>query len=482
MAVLSAGAAVPAAGLQVPLAVDLDGTLLRTDTLVESLLVLARHQPLALLCLPAWLARGRAALKQAVAARALPDVATLPLDEDLLAWLRAQHRHGRRLLLATAADARIARAVADRVALFDTVLASDGRCNLRGAAKRDRLRQACGPQGFDYAGNAADDLPVWAAARRAVLVAVPPRLAARVRACVPVDRVIARPAPRLATWLGAMRVQHWLKNLLLLVPLLAAHRLHDGPMLARSLVGVACFSLAASGVYLLNDLLDLGADRRHPHKCRRALAAGMLPPGRALALVPALWLAAAALAAWLAPALVAALAAYTLLMLVYSLGLKDLALVDALALALGYTLRIGAGALAAGVAVSGWLLVSSTALFFGLALLKRYAELVSRRVRDGPGLRVRAYRGSDATLVAALGTTAGGLAVAVLALYPVAEPTGYPGWPVWAVCGLLLYWTGHLWLMAHRGLIHDDPVSFALRDPLSRVFGCLTLALLLLTP
>ena len=122
------------------------------------------------------------------------------------------------------------------------------------------------------------------------------------------------------------------------------------------------------------------------------------------------------------------------------------------------------------------------ALFFGLALLKRYAELVSRRIDDGPDLRVRAYRNSDATLIAGLGIASGGVAVAVLALYPVVEPSGFARWPVWCVCALLLYWTGNLWLTAHRGGIHDDPVSFALRDPLSRVFGLLTLALLMLTP
>ncbi len=466
----------------VPLVVDLDGTLLRTDTLHEGLLTLVRQRPLALAGLPRWIWQGRARLKQAVAERTRLALQTLPWRADLLAQLQEERRRGRRLVLATGADASIAEAVAAELGLFDAVLASDGRHNLSADAKRDRLVATFGQRGFDYVGNGSADLPVWSAARRAWLVATPPRLARQVRALTPVERVFDPLPAGLSTWLGAMRVQHWLKNLLLLVPLLAAHRLHDGAMLARTGVGVVCFSLAASGVYLLNDLLDLDADRRHPHKRRRALAAGQLRIAPALALVPLLWLAAAGLSAWLAPTLTGALAAYTLLMLAYSLGLKDLALVDAFALALGYTLRIGAGALAAGVEVSAWLLVGSMALFFGLALLKRYAELVSRRVDDGPDLRVRAYRNSDATLIAGLGIASGGVAVAVLALYPVVEPSGFARWPVWCVCELLLYWTGNLWLTAHRGGIHDDPVSFALRDPLSRVFGLLTLALLMLTP
>lgn len=466
---------------EVPLVVDLDGTLLRTDSLYEGLLTLARRRPLSLLGLPHWAWQGRARVKQAVAERTDIDLPTLPVNMELLAELRAQRRQGRRLVLATGADETIARAVADDLDLFDSVLASDGRHNLSGGAKRDRLVAAFGRHGFDYVGNGRDDLPVWAAARRAWLVSPAPGLAERARAVAAVERVFPRDPARLALWLGAMRVQHWLKNLLLLVPLLAAHRLHDAAILAHTLVGVACFSLAASAIYLLNDLLDLGADRRHPHKRRRALASGQLPIASALALVPLLCVAAAGLSLWLAPALAPALGAYTALMVVYSLGLKDLALVDAFALALGYTLRIGAGALASGVQVSPWLLVCSTALFFGLALLKRYAELVSRRGHDGRALRVRAYRSGDAAPIAGLGITSGVVAVALLALYPIVEPSGYARWPVWCVCGLLLYWTGAMWLTAHRGGIHDDPVSFALRDPLSRVFGLLTLALLMLT-
>jgi 4-hydroxybenzoate polyprenyltransferase/phosphoserine phosphatase len=465
----------------VPLVVDLDGTLLRTDTLVESLFALARQHPLRLWAVPLQLARGRAALKHWLAGQVVLDIDSLPATPDLLQHLREQHRAGRRLVLATGADAHVARAAADGLGLFDEVMASDGVHNLSADRKRDRLVAEFGLRGYDYAGNGARDLPVWGAARRGLLVHASRRVAAAAARVTSIERVYDRNARPLRTALGAMRIQHSLKNLLLLVPLLAAHRLYEPVLLPHALLGLVCFSLAASGVYLLNDLFDLPSDRHHPHKRARALAAGRMPLLHALLLVPVLWLVAALLALALPWSFGAALASYAALMLLYSMRLRDIAIVDTLVLAAGYTLRIGAGSLATGVAVSPWLLVCSSALFFGLALLKRYAELVSLRNGAVPWLRVRGYAAADAPLIAGLGTASGCVAVAVLALYPTVEAFGDHHWAVWVLSGALLLWTGHMWMMAQRGRIHDDPVSFALRDPVSRGFGVLTLALLLAT-
>lgn len=468
---------------QVPLVVDLDGTLLRTNTLIESLLVLARTHPLSLLLTPLWLANGRAYLKARVAAIAFPDAATWPLNPELVEYLRAQKRSGRRLVLATGADIRVARAVAEGLGLFDTVLASDGATNLTGERKREHLIAQFGRGGFDYIGNEATDLPVWAVARHGMVVSSSARAVETARRVTTVERVFVQDRPGMRGWFEAMRTSHWLKNLLLLVPLLAAHRLYDAPMLMRVALGAGCFCLAASGVYLLNDLLDLSTDRQHPRKRQRLLASGQLPVARALMLVPCLWLAAALPASMLGPPFVAALAVYVVLMLAYSLRLKDIVIVDAFALAMGYTLRVLAGGLAADIDVSSWLLVCSAVLFFGLALLKRYAELVTLRAGLGPGARVRGYRGSDATLIVGLGAAASCVAVTVLALYPAAVPSPQRAWPIWLLSGLLLFWIGHMWLMAHRGQIHDDPVAFALRNPVSRAFGLLiALALLILGP
>lgn len=476
-----ADAAVPPVD-PLPLAVDLDGSLLRTDTLVESLFEVARQQPLQLLRLPAWLAGGRANLKRQLALRAALDVSALPRDDELLDHLRRLRRQGRRLVLATGADATIAQAVADPCGLFDAVLASDGRTNLSGPAKRDRLVAAFGARGFDYVGNSWRDLPVWAAAHRGLLVRPSRRLAAAAARVTQVERVFDGDRSGARVWLGAMRPQHWLKNLLLLVPLLASHQLHHPAKLLAALIGLACFSLVASGVYLLNDLFDLPSDRRHPHKRGRALASGRLPVLHALWLVPALWGAAALLALTLAPAFLGVLALYAALMLAYSVRLRNYAIADALTLGAGYSLRIVAGSMAVAVPVSAWLLVCSTALFFGLALLKRYAELVTLRPRLGLGGRVRGYGVGDAPLIAGLGTAADCIAVALLALTPAGETPGAARWTVWLLSALLLFWTGHMWLKAHQGRIQDDPVAFALRDPLSRAFGIAAAVVLLLAP
>lgn len=474
-------AALTATQTRVPLVVDLDGTLLRTDALLETLLAAARAHPLLMLRVPFWLWQGKACLKHELAKRADIDPAVLPLDEGLLDYLRAQRRQGRRLVLASGADGRIANAVAQKCGIFDSVLASDGTVNLTAHRKRDLLVAQWGERGFDYVGNSAHDLPIWAAARRALLIQPSAWLLTAARAVTPVQQVFPREGPALAVYVSAMRMQHWLKNILLLVPILFAHRLYDPGMLAHALTGALCFCLAASGVYLLNDLLDLGADRVHPHKRQRALASGQLPIQRALLLLPGLWLASVLTALWLPGPFLGVLGLYVLLMVAYSLGLKDIAIIDALALAMGYSLRILAGALAVGVEVSQWLLVCSSAMFFGLALLKRYAELVALRPSLGKDSRVRAYRIGDSAIVAGLGGAAGCIAVALLALYPIVEPSNHDRWPLWLVCGLLLLWVGHMWLMADRGAIREDPVAFALRDPVSRLLGVLTVAILLVT-
>lgn len=466
---------------QVPLVVDLDGTLLRTDVLLESLFAAARVYPQALLVVPLWLLQGRAHLKRKLAEHAHLDAATLPLDADLLDYLREQKRHGRRIILASGADATVAVAVATQCGCFDSVMASDGVVNLTASRKRDRLVADFGDRGFDYVGNGAQDLPIWAAARCGLLVEPSTWLIAAAGAVTPIHRIFDRKRPQFEIYLSAMRVQHWLKNLLLLVPILFAHSLYNPALLASALIGALCFCLAASGVYLLNDLLDLGADRVHPHKMHRALASGRLPIQHALVLLPALWLGAALLAIALPGPFLGVLSLYVVLMLAYSMRLKDIAIVDALVLAMGYSLRIQAGALAVGIMVSPWLLVCSSAMFFGLALLKRYAELVALRPASGTDRRVRAYSTADSAIVAALGGASGCVAVSLLALYPIIEPTTHDRWPLWLVCGFILFWVGHMWLMAHRGAIRDDPVAFAVRDPVSRLFGLLTVITLLVT-
>ncbi|MGO9935918.1 MAG: UbiA family prenyltransferase [Steroidobacteraceae bacterium] len=454
---------------RVPLVVDLDGTLLRTDSLIESIFVLARTRPLRLFKLPLWCVHGIAGFKHRLAAAALPDVHFLPYRPDLMEFLREQKGRGRRLILATGADERLAREVGQEVGLFEEVLASDGQINLSGARKRDRLVAEFGLRGFDYVGNSAGDYLVWSAARRALLVSPTPRLARKVGKVTPVERSFSEPGSRWLDYLHALRPHHWVKNGLVFMPLALTPRLLEVNLFGRAALAFAAFSLCASGQYLLNDLLDLPADRHHPHKKERRLASGRISLARALLLMPLLLMGAFAVAWHLSAALAGVLAVYLLLMIGYSVKLKDIPMVDALVLSIGYALRVAAGALAIGIKASAWLLTFCVFLFFSLALIKRHSELVA--MGPEPGLvHARGYLGVDEVILAAQGIASGYLAVLVLALYTNTEISHrlYARHDFfWGICLLLMYWVSYLWIMANRGRIRNDPVIFALSDPVS---------------
>lgn len=465
------GSIAPAATVavdRVPLAVDLDGTLLRTDSLIESIFVLARTKPLTLFKLPGWWLKGRAHLKQRLAATVMPDIHLLPHRVDLLEFLREQRRLGRSLVLATAADGQLAGEVERDVGLFDTVIASDGETNVSGEQKRDRLVAAFGFRGFDYIGNSARDYPVWCAARRALLATPSHRLAQRVAKVTPVEVISHDHQARWQDYLHALRPLHWVKNGLVFVPLAAAHRIFEPALVGRSLLAFAAFSLCASGLYLLNDLLDLAADRRHPHKKERMLASGRIPLAHALVMLPLLLMGAFAIALHLSIGVAGAVGVYSLLMIGYSMRLKDIPLVDVLVLAVGYALRMAAGSVATDLRISDWLLTFCVFLFFSLALIKRYAELlVLESERTTKIVQARGYLATDKVILVAQGIASGYLAVMVLALYTnlaISHHLYARHNFFWGICLLLMYWVSYLWMMVTRGRIHDDPVIFALSD------------------
>ncbi len=440
--------------------VDLDGTLIHSDLLVESLLLLAKQKPLQLLASISWLSQGRAGFKHRLAQEAEPDVGTLPYDEALIAFLRSEKEKGRKIVLATGADGDLARKVADYLGVFDRVLASNGVVNLSGAAKRDRLIGEYQLQGFDYIGDGRRDSTVRAAAR----IAVSPG-DGQANGSAHVIHTEGRYA-----LLRALRPQQWLKNLLLFMPLILAHRLGDMDLLLRAIVAFAAFSLCASGGYLFNDLLDLPGDRHHPHKKSRPLAAGELQPMHAIVLMLALSAAGVALALLLPGKFFIALATYYATTLTYSLRLKDVIVLDVWVLAGLYTLRALAGALAIGVSLSPWILAFLIFLFFSLALVKRYAELMTMHVVDGARTHARAYLFEDRELLGGLGAASGIAAVLALGIHIAGRNAGADWLQLaWADCALLLYAVAYLWLMSHRGRIVDDPLAFALNDRTSRV-------------
>jgi 4-hydroxybenzoate polyprenyltransferase len=466
----------------VPLAVDLDGTLTGTNLFLESLFVLAKAKPLLLLLLPIWFAQGLARLKRRLADRFRPDIRTLPYDREFIAYLQAQKRAGRTLILVTGADESLAHAVAAELGLFDRVIASDGITNLNGRAKRDRLLAEFGDKGFDYAGHDRCDRVVWAIARKAILVRPSARLSDAQSKISVIERLFPRHEPKASVYMQALRLHHWTKNALVFVPLIFFHRLFDIAALAQAVLAFLAFSLCASSIYLLNDLTDLPEDRRHPHKRHRMLASGQLAVGRAVALIPLLLSGAFIISLTQPPLFLGILAVYCGLMVVYCLRLRAIAMIDALAIAAGYTLRVAGGSAAAGLEISAWMVVSVTLFFFGLTLLKRYAELMTMQRLPNAAARARGYPVRDRSRIALFGCSSNYLALLIYAFHVRTELLASP-WheAVWFIWVLLSYWVAHIWLMAGQGRIVADPVAFTLRDRGSQIVGVLFAIAVLVT-
>ena len=459
-----------------PLCVDLDGTLLRGDIGVESALVLLKRNPLYGFAMLAWLLRGLAYAKRRIAERVELDPSILPYDARVVDWLRTQP-DSRRIILASASDARLVQPVADHLQLFDAVIASDGQRNLSGNAKATSLIEQFGERGFDYAGNASVDRAVWRHARHAIVVNATSTLVKTAKRNFDVTLVIPAPPAMLSNGWRALRPHQWLKNLLLFVPVLAAHHWSDMKALATAALAWLAFSLCASGTYVVNDLLDLDADRRHPRKRERPFASGALSLQQGMLAAPLMVMFAFALSARYLPTVFSlALASYVVLTLAYSIRIKRVPMLDVMVLAALYTLRLLAGGAATSVPVSFWLLSFSMFLFLGLAMLKRSAELHDLRERRGDTAAGRGYSVDDLPLVRTIGTASGLVSVLVLALYidsTAGEALYRNPERLWLLCPILLYWIARAWLVAQRGDMHDDPVVFAARDPASWLLAAL---------
>ena len=465
----------------IPLCVDLDGTLIKTDMLWESLVRLLKKNPFALISVVRWWTHGRAFLKQQLAVRVAVDAATLPVNEQFLAWLRAEKKSGRKIILATASDLKMAQPVADRFGFFDEVLASDGKTNLRSENKLRRLTEKFGARGFDYAGNSSADFAVWRGVREAIVVNARPSVERKAAACAKVGQVFAPDSSFAGAFIRSLRLHQWVKNLIIFVPALAGHKLGDATLFLRDVWAFAAFCLCASGVYLLNDLVDLDADRQHPTKKNRPFAAGDLPLQAGLIGAPLFLMAGVLVAAKLSCSFVAVTVLYVALTTVYSWRVKQIVLLDVFFLAGLYTMRLVAGSVATGIVNSSWLLMFSMAIFLSLALVKRYVELTDATGFEAgkPVATGRGYFTEHLKLVAWLGMGSGWLAAAVLAIYvrqseQVVVLYQHPLLLLLA-CPLLLFWISRVWWLARRGEMHDDPVVFALKDWASYLAGALAL-------
>ncbi|RMH60753.1 MAG: UbiA family prenyltransferase [Zetaproteobacteria bacterium] len=457
--------------------VDLDGTLIRTDLLYEAVMCLAKQAPWLCLLLPFWLLRGKAYMKQRIAERVMPAIELLPYNEALLDYLKQAKASGRRIYLATASHKRYAEAVAEHLGLFDGVLATDGKNNLSGKRKLAAIIEREGERGFVYAGNGRVDLAIWRHAAGAIVVDAPAavnREAARLTTIEQRFSFADRPLP--LAIIKAIRVHQWVKNVLIFVPILAAHRFSEAALFQQALLAFFSFSLCASSVYLLNDMLDLASDRRHPRKCKRPFASGDLHLKYGMAGVPLLLGASLALALILPGEFLLVLVTYYALTLAYSFHLKSEPVIDIIMLALLYTIRIIAGSAASGIELSFWLLAFSVFIFLSLALVKRYSELHTMILQQKRKASGRGYATDDIGVLLALGSASGLLSILVLALYlnseTVATLYSHPYF-IWLINLLLLYWISRIWLLTHRGQMHDDPVVFAVKDKTSAAIAIL---------
>ncbi len=461
---------------KIVLAVDLDGTLTFTDILHESLICLLRKNPLYLLMIPFWLFQGKAVLKAKIADRINIDITTLPYNENLILWLKEERLSGKWIVLCTASDMLMAQAIADHLNLFDQVIASDGITNNSGANKRALLDANYGMKGYDYAGNSLADLIVWAGARQAIVVNASNEIVFKAQQVAIVSKIFQSKVVTWIDWCKALRVHQWLKNLLVFIPLIAAHQIDNLQAVQTLILAFTSLSLCASAVYITNDLLDLESDRKHPRKQQRPFASGKLPIHFGLTLTVLFIIASFSIGLAVNEAFTVSLVVYFTLTWVYSLWLKRLIIIDCLVLAILYTLRIIGGAEAVAIKLSFWLLTFSIFIFLSLAFVKRYSELQAYSQTGNRNAHGRGYLVTDAPLIQMFGITAGYASVLVLALYLQGETiiTLYAKPEmIWFAVPLILFWVSWVWMKAHRGKMHDDPIVFAIKDKPSLIVGAL---------
>jgi 4-hydroxybenzoate polyprenyltransferase len=454
--------------------VDLDGTLVKSDTLVDSLLALARSRPWLLFKLPIHLLQGKAAFKAFVTQSITLDEAHLPYHHAVLQFLRREHARGREIYLATGADIHLARRVAAHLGLFTDVLGSDGATNLTGSNKLNSLRHRLGSAAFDYIGNDTPDLPLLAQAAAPMVANPSLRLRMKLKASglQPAETFVDR-TPAVSSILRSLRLHQWAKNLLIFVPLLCSHALTAGKMLA-ALLAFCCFSLTASSAYLVNDLLDLEADRRHPQKRKRPFASGDLSAAWGIVISIALLAIGLIGARLLLGRFFVWLLIYLATTLLYSLYLKRIVLVDVLVLSGLYILRLLAGSAVTDTYISQWLAGFSMFLFLSLAVVKRFAELENLRITNSVPKNGRGYLLADLDQLRSFGTASAYAAVVVFAIYisgPDVTKLYHQPRLLWLTVPLIILWLNRVWLLASRGELNEDPVAFALTDPMSLLIG-----------
>jgi 4-hydroxybenzoate polyprenyltransferase/phosphoserine phosphatase len=460
-------------------AVDLDGTLIKSDILYDSLILFVKNNFFQSYMLFIWLFKGKAYLKTKLAKNICPIIEFLPYNEQLLVKLRKMKAQGAYLVLATATHHTIAEKIAAHLAIFDEVVATSGDVNMAAENKRDCLNKKFGSKQYSYFGNSSDDYAVWDNSKDVHIVNAAAKVLTKSLSLYDVKTVVEREMSFVKTFIKAIRVHQWMKNALIFVPLLASHQITDPAMLINGVIAFVAFSFCASSVYLLNDMLDIEDDRQHKTKKFRPIPAGNFSLIHAILLCPILLGASVLISYFFLPIeFLLILTVYYFLTVTYSFGLKKVVMLDVVLLSLLYTTRVIAGTAAMSLEPTFWILAFSLFIFLSLAFVKRYTELFEKKQLNysekTPG---RGYYPADFELLSSLGSAAGYISVLVLALYINDFNHELYSTPeiLWLACPLLMFWLSRVWLIAHRGEMHDDPVVFAVKDRTSQVIGVLFL-------
>lgn len=465
-----------------PICVDLDGTLLATDILWESMLILAKKRPLSLLKSIIWLFKGKAYFKRQIANLVKLDLDMLPYRTEVLLFLKQEKKHGRKLFLVTATDQKVAESIAEELGVFSGVLGSDGNVNLSGKYKLQAIQDQFNGEKFDYIGDSRHDIPLWKAAHRAFLVSPSKHVISKIRQLKLEHELLVPSKGKLKDLIKTFRIHQWVKNILIFIPLLVSHKIIEIELVIKGFFAFLAFGFCASGIYIINDLFDISSDRYHPQKKHRTFAAGKLSIKSGILFSPILINVSFLISYLFLPyEFIYLLVLYVLTTSAYTIYFKQVIIIDVLMLSLLYTLRVLSGGVAVHISISPWLLAFSMFLFFNLAFVKRYSELKMIILNKQTRLKGRNYKSDDLELIKSAGISSGYLSVLVLVLYinsqEVTKLYHHPEL-LWSMAPFLLYWITRIWFLANRGELLDDPIIFAIKDLKS--YGVATILMIIM--
>jgi 4-hydroxybenzoate polyprenyltransferase/phosphoserine phosphatase len=465
-----------------PLCLDLDGTLIKSDALFESLIQMLKTNPFLLFIVPFWLVKGKPHLKEEIDKRIEFNAELLPYNEDLINYTKKEKAKGRKVYLVTASHISIANKVGNYLGLFDGIYGTEKGVNLKSKKKAEFLNKKFGENNYVYAGDAKVDFNIWKHSKKAIVVSDNNSFIKQVEKTFEVEKTFYEKKNLFKTIIKEIRVYQWVKNILLFLPLLLAHSISNVTLLSDVIIGFFSFSLSASFVYVLNDLLDLQSDRSHPRKRKRPLASGRLPIQIGILLVPLLLIVGLSLSFLISFKFQIILISYIVLTTAYSFKLKKIPMLDIILLATLFTTRIVAGAYAAEVYLSMWILAFSMFFFMNLAVLKRYTELLTMKKRNEIEARGRGYTVEDMGLLLSIGPAAGFLSVLIFVLYiNSSQATGLYNYTevLWLIAPIFIYWISRIWHLSVRGKMTDDPIVFTVKDKESYIVGFLILIIVL---